>query len=130
MPTTGKSPGTAAHFFHRMYSLPVEQFFGLGSVCPECRQITISARTDLVRQMNARYLLKSLDQFQHRYTVTSSQIEGFNSLMVLCVGQCCQMPYSQIDYMQIVPFTGTIFGIIVAAKDRQLFKLTGCTRPI
>ena len=68
-------------------------------------------------------------QFHNGNTITGTQVDGFDAIMVCSIFQSLQMANSQVHHMQVITLAGTVGGIIVATKYGQLFQLPGSHTP-
>ena len=109
-----------------MGSFPSQKLLSLGCIRPECRQITVAAGTDYVRQLNPIDLLEGIDQFQNRNTVAGTQVDGLDTLMLCSIFQSLQVANCQVHNMQIITLAGAVGCLIVTTENGQLFQLTGC----
>ena len=83
----GKLPAAAAHILDSVGCFPAQKFLCLVGICPENRQIAVTAGTDHIRQFDVVYLLESIHQLQHGDTIAGAQVDG------LCA--VCSAAYSR-----------------------------------
>ena len=100
-----------------MGSFPAEEFFCLGGIGPEGRQITIPAGTDHIRQLHIVGLIKGVHQFQNRDAVAGAQVDGFHTVVVLSVLQSLQVADCKVYYMEVVSLASAVGGVVVTAED-------------
>ena len=68
-----------------MDSFPAKQFFCFRGIGPECRQVTIAARTNNIRKFNTIYLLEGIHQFQNGDSVSGAQIDCLCAIVLCCM---------------------------------------------
>ena len=92
----GKLPGTAAHIFNSVGCFPSQKLLGFACICPECRQITVTAGS-------AETIYDGAPLTCREYELSGELAEGHTVVVTLRgsqtgIGRCENMVESVVIY--------------------------------
>ena len=65
-----------------------------------------------------------MNHIQYTVTMSCSQVEYTNFRFFFQFFQCFYMTYSQVYYMDVITYTGSVRSIIIITEDSQTFQFT------
>lgn len=95
-------PQRGTSIFQRELDLPTQFLVSLGGISSKIRNITRTTRSDLVRQLTANSLFKSVNHLQNCRSNTCTQIILYTTRVIFELFEGSQVTFSQINDMNII----------------------------